>query len=226
MNVYPHEFFECKWFFPAHARVCSAAEKKAVLRTVTLPIPLQVHMCFISWLAHWTVNSNSEPAPRIRAAPRLEEITGNKRQEWEVSALSFFFFCGWMFPPMCLWVAFHLSLLFPSPSPYSYNYRCLLTMSDCLFSDLDLGFPACSLSLQLLCLLCSCSLKTEAVPLQQTLLKLCLVSLNDGFHLPWDQITHSSPPPLSSPNTQISLSHTHTNISTPPYLSLKFMLAC
>lgn len=59
---------------------------------MTLPIPLQVHMCFISWLAHETVNSKSGPAPRIRAAPRLEEITGNKRQEWQESPLIHWFF--------------------------------------------------------------------------------------------------------------------------------------
>lgn len=157
MCVSAWQFLHVKGLFPAHACACSAAEKRAVLRTVTLPIPLQVHMCFISWLAHWTVNSKSGPAQKIRTARRLEEITRNKRQEWEESALSFIFFSGWMFPPMCLWVAFHLSFLFLS----SFSFICP--------SDLDLGFPACSLTLQLLRPLSSCSLITEAFPPQQTL---------------------------------------------------------
>lgn len=44
--------------------------------------------------------------------------------------------------------------------------------------------------------------------------------LNDGFHLPRDQITHSPPPP-PPPFARRSPSHTHTNISTNPVPIIK-----
>lgn len=46
----------------------------------SLPIPRQVHMCFISRQACWTVNSDSRAGLGIRSAASLKPIAENKRQ--------------------------------------------------------------------------------------------------------------------------------------------------
>lgn len=117
-----------------------------------------------------------------------------------VSPLSFFYSSSSFICPSLSLCHSQLCLLIPEYSVHS----------ELSFPHLDLGFPACSLTLQLLCPLYSCSLITEAFPPQQTLLRLCPVALSDGFHLPWDQITHSPPPPLPYPPQHTDLSVTHS----------------
>lgn len=92
------------WVIPAHARVCVLQvfwiQRQAVLRTPSLPIPLQVHMCFISRPAHWTVNSSGGLAWGICAARGWERaIAGNKRQAPKESPCSDSVSCRPLKPP-------------------------------------------------------------------------------------------------------------------------------
>lgn len=77
----------------------AGAQREAVLRPLSLPIPLQVHMCFISRPAHRTVNSNGGLAWGYSQPPgRDGKTAGKKWQVWEKSSLlsslflDFFFF--------------------------------------------------------------------------------------------------------------------------------------
>lgn len=73
----------CVW-----ARVCvctgSSWVQKEVLRPISLPIPLQVHMCFISRQAHQTVNSNgvlawgyAQPGVEKEVSQKNMTVTGD-----------------------------------------------------------------------------------------------------------------------------------------------------
>lgn len=102
-----HSQVECmrSWigsFLRMHVRTLQVfrIQREAVLRTPSLPIPLQVHMCFISRPAHWTVNSSGGLAWGICAARGWERaIAGNKRQASKESPCSDSVSCHPLKPP-------------------------------------------------------------------------------------------------------------------------------
>lgn len=57
----------------------AGAQREAVLRPLSLPIPLQVHMCFISRPAHRTVNSNGGLAWGYSQPPGRDGKTAGKK---------------------------------------------------------------------------------------------------------------------------------------------------
>lgn len=79
----------------------AGAQREAVLRPLSLPIPLQVHMCFISRPAHRTVNSNGGLAWGYSQPPGRDGKTAGKKMTsmgeiippvFTFSRLFFFFF--------------------------------------------------------------------------------------------------------------------------------------
>lgn len=134
-----HSQVECmrSWtgsFLRMHVRALQVfrIQREAVLRTPSLPIPLQVHMCFISRPAHWTVNSSGGLAWGICAARGWERaIAGNKRQALKESPCSDSVSCRPLKPP----TFFPLLLDPPSFFRCSSRYLCLITSS---FLETDL----------------------------------------------------------------------------------------
>lgn len=131
---------------------------------------------------------------------------------------------GWMFPPMCLLVAFHPSSILERLFPSSFSIHPSLSLYHsqlCLFiPPLLPPRPSSSLSM-----FPDTAANEPKRSHNSQRFRDKSRGLNDGFHLPRDQITHSPPPP-PPPFARRSPSHTHTNISTTRYLSLKFTLAC
>lgn len=127
------------------------------------------------------------------------DVSSGCVSEWPfVSPLSFFYSSSSFICPSLSLCHSQLCLLIPEYSVHS----------ELSFPHLDLGFPACSLTLQLLCPLYSCSLITEAFPPQQTLLS-CGPKRWIPFALGPNYSLSSSSSSLSSP-THRFVRHTLT----------------
>lgn len=97
-----HRYTACTVLYVMCAGALSAgAQREAVLRPLSLPIPLQVHMCFISRPAHRTVNSNGGLAWGYSQPPGRDGKTAGKKMTsmgeiippvFTFSRLFFFFF--------------------------------------------------------------------------------------------------------------------------------------
>ncbi len=132
---------------PVHVYVSAVSariQREAVLRLLSLPIPLQVHMCFISRQAHRTVNSNSGLAwgyaqPEVEKDHRKKKNDKHGRNHLSLVLSPFslcLFACLPTFPPLCvceLSFILHLRADSLSAFPLSVSVSHCLLLSHILY---------------------------------------------------------------------------------------------